>query len=193
MGRSQDRLGRVRVLRCERPAPSTGLRVGSLTWRPLHARQHCAGMPFLQRQQVQRRGHQLAATEATRRARLPAAASRDRDRARTPLLRRRYPRPRDWRPSPHQPMTDVGPPASEGERSTHGERWHPRTTDPSTSDGPAGGSGGAITDHRDPWRSQAPASTCGSLSAFPARREPPRSRYRRRTKDRDGENGGGSR
>jgi hypothetical protein len=50
------------------------LRAADLAWRPLHARQHRARVPVLQREQVQRRGHRLAAAQTSRRARVPRAA-----------------------------------------------------------------------------------------------------------------------
>ncbi len=42
-------------------------------WRALHPRQHRAGMPLVQHEQVQRRSHRLAPAQATRRERLSLA------------------------------------------------------------------------------------------------------------------------
>ena len=51
--------------------------LADLARRALHPRQHRAGLRLVQRQQVQRRGHRLAAAQAARRAGLPAAPPRD--------------------------------------------------------------------------------------------------------------------
>ena len=62
-------------------AAAARLRPADLPRRAVHARQHRAGLRLLQRQQVQRRGHRLAAAQAARRAGLPAPPRRDPDRA----------------------------------------------------------------------------------------------------------------
>ena len=63
---------------CGAPALAApeGLRPAHLARRPLHARQRRPRLPFLQRQQVQRRGHRLAAPQEARRAGVPGAAPR---------------------------------------------------------------------------------------------------------------------
>ena len=57
------------------------LRTGNLPWRPLHARQRRAFLRLVQRQQVQRRSHRLAAPKAPRRASVPVAPLGDPHRA----------------------------------------------------------------------------------------------------------------
>ena len=59
-----------------------------LARRPLHRRQRRAGLPLVQHQQVQRRGHRLAPEEAARRAGLPAAPPRAPGAALAPASRR---------------------------------------------------------------------------------------------------------
>jgi Cof subfamily protein (haloacid dehalogenase superfamily) len=69
-------LGRMRVLRRRGRRPSEGLRAADLARRPVHLRERRSGMPLVQREQEQRRGDRLAPPQASRRARLPAAARR---------------------------------------------------------------------------------------------------------------------
>src|SRR5215207_4306241 len=81
------RLGRLRLLRGDRRAAPARLRARPLPRRSLHAHQHRARLPVLQREQVQRRGDRLAAAQAPRRADVPRAAPRDQHRAH-PAVRR---------------------------------------------------------------------------------------------------------
>ena len=67
---------RLRVLRRGGRGPAARLRAGALARRALHDREHRAGVPLVQREQEQRRGHEVAAPQEARRARLPAAAPR---------------------------------------------------------------------------------------------------------------------
>ena len=85
----QDGLGRLRVLRRDRDAAAARLRPPDLPRRALHPRQHRAGVPLVQCQQVQRRGHRLAAAQAARRARLPGPPRRDQGDPRRAVPRRR--------------------------------------------------------------------------------------------------------
>ena len=66
-------VGRVCLLRSRRPPVAAGLCAGAVPWWPVHAGEHRARLWALQRQQVQRRGHRMDASETTRRADLPVA------------------------------------------------------------------------------------------------------------------------
>ena len=75
--RAQSGVGWLRLLRRSHDAAATRLRARRLARRPVHARQRRARLPFVQRQQVQRRSHGVAAAATVRRGGVPAAPPRD--------------------------------------------------------------------------------------------------------------------
>ena len=103
MGRAQGRVGWVCLLRRVHDGPPEGLHAADLARRPLHPGQRGAGLSFVQCEQVQRRGHYLAATQEAGRARVPGSTDH-------------HPAGR-WQPT--ETSSDVAPVTSAAMRNNH--------------------------------------------------------------------------
>ena len=133
-------LGRLRLLRRHRRPAAAGLRARPVPRRPVHPGQHRAGLRLVQRQQVQRRGHRLAAAQAPRRARLPGPARRGPDAAGAALRRRRRRR--------GAPASPAGPPPPR--RSARHDGHSPPELPPPAGRDPPGGPPHDRSDARRP-------------------------------------------